>query len=72
MDETELVVLEKQLTEKLEGPSGKLAKEERMKRQLEALREVVGTITDPEDIAAFEEAAKRRPFFRSRKLDIKP
>ena len=48
------------------------ANQARIKRQLEALRAVAGSITDPEDVAAFEEATKRRPFFGSRELDIEP
>ncbi len=64
LDETELLEVEKDLQSR--------ATQARIKRQLEALCAVAGIITDPEDVAAFEEATKRRPFFGSRKLDIEP
>ncbi len=64
LDETELLEVEKDLQSR--------ATQARIKRQLEALRAVAGIITDPEDVAAFEEATKRRPFFGSRELDIEP
>ncbi len=64
LDETELLEVEKDLQSR--------TTQARIKRQLEALRAVAGIITDPEDVAVFEEATKRRPFFGSRELDIEP
>ena len=63
-DETELSEIEKDLQSRVT--------QARIKRQLEALRAVAGTITDPEDVAAFEEATKRQPFLGSRELDLEP
>ena len=64
MDEAQLLETEKLIEE--------LKKEERIKRQLEAFHNIFGIITDPEEIAALEEATRRRPFFGDRKLDIEP
>ena len=64
LDEAELLEIEKDLQSR--------ATQKRIKRQLEALHGVIGIITDSEDVVAFEEATKRRPFFGSRKLDIEP
>ncbi|CAN5874016.1 hypothetical protein BH24DEI2_BH24DEI2_16720 [soil metagenome] len=64
MNETQLLELEKLLDD--------LAKKERMERQLEALRNIAGIITDPEEIAALEQATQRRPFFGNRELDLEP
>ncbi len=55
MDETQLLKLEKELDELEEGA--------RIERQLEALKQVAGIISDPEDVAALEQATRRRPFF---------
>ncbi len=64
LDEAELLEIEKDLQSR--------ATQARIKRQLEALRGIVGVITEPEDVAAFEEATKRRPFFGARELDLEP
>ena len=47
-------------------------KQARLERQLKALEEIAGIITDPEEIEALEQAVQRRPFFGDRKLDIEP
>ncbi len=63
MDEAQLLEMEKLLDEMETG---------RIKRQLEILRKVTGSITDTEEIAVLEEATRRRPFFgdRERPLDL--
>lgn len=67
MSEAELRVLEAELESRY--PLSHLSKEERIKRQLEALRAITGILCDPEDIRAFEEATRRRPLFRQCKCD---
>ncbi len=64
MDVAQLLQVEKILDD--------FAKDEKVKRQLEALRSISGIITDPEEIAALERATQRRPFFGNRELDIEP
>jgi len=63
LDESQLLELERQLDD---------LREKRIDRQLKALRAVSGTISDPEDVAALEEATKRQPFFGSRELNLEP
>lgn len=46
------------------------ANQARIKRQLEALRAVAGSITNPEDVAAFEAATKRQFSFVGYTLGI--
>ena len=64
MDEAQLLQMEKLLET--------FAKEERIKRQLEALRNVAGILSDPEEYAEFEKHARRRSLFGGRTLDLEP
>jgi len=64
LDEAQLLALEKQLDD--------LSKEERIKRQLEALRNVAGMLSDPEEYAEFEKHARRRSLFGGRTLELEP
>ena len=70
MDEAELAALEEQI-ERSKGEN-EIEKQKRIKQQLEALRDIAGIITDPEEVAALEEATQRRSFFGDRTLDIEP
>ncbi len=70
LSEAELRALEAELEGRY--PLSHPSKEERIKRQLEALRAVTGILSDPEDIRAFEEATRRRPLFRQYERDEEP
>ena len=64
MDEAQLLEVEKFIDE--------LEKEERIKRQLEALHNVAGMLSDPEEYAEWEKHTRRRPLFGGRTLDLEP
>ncbi len=63
LDETKLLKLEREI-DKLEEPT--LSVEE----ELQLWNELAGTLSDPEDEAAFEEASRRRSLFGGRTLDF--
>ena len=47
-------------------------KQARIKRQLKALKDISGILSDPEEYAEFEKHARRRPLFGGRTLDLEP
>ena len=63
MDETRLLKLEHEI-DRLEEPT--LTVEE----ELELWEKLAGTLSNPEDDAAFEEASRRRSLFGGRTLDF--
>ena len=70
LDEGQLAAVEKQI--KWFRPEREADKQERIKRQLEALHSVAGMLSGPEDYAEFEKYARRRPLFGGRTLDLGP
>jgi hypothetical protein len=64
MSEAELLEIEKDLAAR--------EAQVRIRRQLEALEEVAGMLSDPKEYALFEEAARRRSMFGGRTLDLEP
>ena len=64
LDEGQLEAIEEQI--KRFRPESEAEKQERIKRQLEAWRGIVGLLSDPEDYAEFEKHARRRPLFGGR------
>ncbi len=72
MNEAALAALEGQLERSRREREDEFEKQKRIERHLEALRSVAGMLSDPEEIAAFEEATRRHPLFRGRELGIEP
>lgn len=72
MNESQLAALEQQLERSRLENEDEVEKQRRIERQLEALRNIVGMLSDPEEYAEFEKHARRRPLFGGRKLDIEP
>lgn len=82
MDEQQLEHLEKQLRQedqkrrelelRLDHERREADRARKIERQLAALRAVAGMISDPDDVAAFAEATRRRPLFGGRTLDLEP
>lgn len=68
MDEAKLVALEEQLREANVSDGD----EERARAQLEALNELAGLLSDPEEYAEWEKHARRRSLFGGRALDLEP
>ena len=64
MDLEALLELEQELDER--------EKQARIERQLKALKDVTGILSDPEEYAEFEKYARRRPWFGGRTLDLAP
>lgn len=63
LDEVGLERIERHIDEEMQ---------EKIARQLAALRAVTGILSEPDDIAAFEEATRRRSLFDGRRLDLEP
>jgi len=55
---------------KLEEKLDEVDKQTRLERQLEALKNITGILSDPEDYAEFEKHARRRSLFGGRTLDL--
>ena len=72
MDEAQLVMLEAQLKGFKREQENESEKQQRIKRQLEALHNVAGMLSDPEEYAEFEKHARRRSLFGGRTLDLEP
>ena len=70
LDEGQLEAIEEQI--KWSKRESEAEKQERIKRQLEALRSVAGILSDPEDYAEFEKHARRRSLFGGRQLGLEP
>ena len=60
MNEAQLVTLEQQIKRTKRAQESEFEKQERIKRQLEALHDVAGMLSDPEEYAEFEKYARRR------------
>ena len=81
LDEARLTALEKdlgiverdleefRLLDELAAPRGD---EERIRAQLEALNEVAGLLSDPDEYAEWERYARRRSLFGGRTLGLEP
>lgn len=81
LDEARLAALEKdlgiadrdleefRLLDELAAPVGE---EERVRVQLEALNEVAGLLSDPDEYAEWERYARRRSLFGGRTLGLEP
>ena len=75
LDEAQLAAIEEQIKgsrRKGSRRENEAEKQERIKRQLEALQAVAGVLSDPKDYAEFEKHARRRSLFGGRKLDLEP
>ncbi len=70
LDEVQLAAIEEQI--KGFEPENEVEKQERIKWQLEALHNVAGMLSDPEDYAEFEKHARRRSLFGGRTLGLEP
>ena len=72
MNEGQLAALERQLERSRRESEDGVEKQRRIERQLKALRDVAGMLSDTEEYAEFEKHARHRPLFGGRKLDLEP